>query len=555
MTDRFESQARFEDDIEVTESVPLLEEENQQNDKTVTNQETDEQREAREEEEIQTTSIATVFISLYVGMFLSALDSTIVATLLSHIASDFNQFKLVSWIATAYMISLAAIQPVYGKLSDIFGRKPLLQFCNIVFGIGSVLCGIAPNMTFLIFARLIAGCGGGGLWSLTSIVLTDIVPLRQRGVLQGIGNIVYGSGAALGGVVGGLVAQTVGWRWAFIVQGPIILLAIIAVQLNLPALKQDENVDIKSKLRRIDFAGSLSLFCTLSLFLLAISIGGNFAPWFSLQVILSLVFSAIFCCIFIYIELYIAAEPIIPLEILKNRTVLGSCSTANVMNMIYYAHLYYMAIYYISVRGSSPTNSGSSLIPMFGGNSLGSLTAGQYMRSTGRYTPIARAGNFVMLLATTSLVFIGKSTSSVYIFGGMFFSGFGYGILGTVNAISLVAAVPIEKQAVATSLQYVFKACGSTIGIAIAAAVYQNVLSHELFERITGPGADEFIDRIKQSMDEISRVPIEYRTAVIESYLMSSRAVFFTAVIFSITCFGTQLLCKEYALHNKITRR
>ncbi|KAK9363584.1 major facilitator superfamily domain-containing protein [Lipomyces starkeyi] len=150
----------------------------------------------QEVNELSTRALVTLFCSLYIGVFLCALDGTVIVTLISHIASEFHEFRSVSWIATSYLIALAAFQPLYGKVSDIYGRKALLLFSNSAFAIGCVLCGIAPSLWFLVFARIVAGIGGGGLNSLSVITLSDLVPLRQRSLLHGIGSVLYNSGAA-----------------------------------------------------------------------------------------------------------------------------------------------------------------------------------------------------------------------------------------------------------------------------------------------------------------------------------------------------------------------
>ncbi|KAK9241882.1 major facilitator superfamily domain-containing protein [Lipomyces tetrasporus] len=506
-----------------------------------------------EEEELSSRALITVFISLYVGIFLAALDSTIVATLLAHIASEFNEFRSISWIATGYMISLAAFQPLYGKISDIFGRKSVLIACNVMFGVGSILCGLAPNMWFLVFARVVAGCGGGGLTSLTSITLSDIVPLRQRGLLQGLGNVLYGCGAAFGGVVGGLITESFGWRWTFLLQGPIIVLSLMAICFNLksqPAKEFDG-----SNFQRIDFLGSLTLVSTLVLFLLAVAIGGNYAPWNSPAVIFTLLLSGVFLMIFVYVELRVAREPVIPLFLLKDRTVFGSSFTSWFMNMIYYSHIYYIAIYLISVQGVSPTKSGSSLIPHIVGDALGSLVVGYYMRKTGRYFPMTCLAAFCMVFGSLLLCFVGTDTSQLLIMVIMFVPGFAFGLYLTITLVGLVAAVPREYQAVSTSIQFGFKGTGSTLGVSISTAIFQNVLAAKLYSRITGPDAEEIISRVKDSIDQVRFLSPDMQDLVVKSYLDSVRAVFVTATLMSVMCAGMCFLMKEHVLHSNVGRK
>ncbi|KAK9366219.1 major facilitator superfamily domain-containing protein [Lipomyces kononenkoae] len=543
------------DDDAIEESAPLL---NDDVESSIAPEELhsdsdDDLADAIEDEELSSRALVTVFISLYVGIFLAALDSTIVATLLAHIASEFNEFRSISWIATGYMISLAAFQPLYGKISDIFGRKPVLIFCNIMFGLGSLLCGLAPNMWFLVFARVIAGCGGGGLFSLTSITLSDIVPLRQRGMLQGIGNVLYGCGAAFGGVAGGLITENFGWRWTFLSQCPIIALSLMAIYINLDLpVKQIDS----SKFKRIDFLGSFTLVSSVVLFLFAISNpGDDYAPWTSPAVIFTFLLALVFLIIFVYVELRVAREPVIPLFLLKNRTVFGSSFTAWFMNMIYYSHIYYIAIYLISVQNVSATKSGSSLIPHFVGDALGSLVVGYYMRHTGRYFNMTVLAAFCMVLGSLLLCFVDMNTSRLLVMVIVFVPGFAIGLYLTITLVALVAAVPREYQAVSTSIQFCFKGTGSTLGLSISTAVFQTVLATKLSSRITGPGAEEIISTVKGSIDQVKVLPAEVQDLVKQSYLDSVRAVMVTVTAMSIMCAGMSFLMKEHVLHDKARRK
>ncbi|KAK9236917.1 major facilitator superfamily-domain-containing protein [Lipomyces kononenkoae] len=545
--------SRIDDDA-IEESAPLLNDDVESSiaPEELQSDSDDDLADEIEEEELSSRKLMTVFISLYVGIFLAALDSTIVATLLAHIASEFNEFRSISWIATGYMISLSAFQPLYGKLSDIFGRKPLLIACNIMFGLGSMLCGLAPNMWFLVFARVIAGCGGGGLFSLTSITLSDIVPLRQRGVLQGLGNVLYGCGAAFGGVVGGLITENFGWRWTFLSQCPIIALSLMAIYINLDLpVKQTDG----SKFKRIDFLGSFTLVSSLVLFLFAIAVGGNYAPWTSPAVIFTLLLSLVFLIIFLYVELRVAREPVIPLFLLKDRTVFGSSFTAWFMTMIYYAQIYYIAIYLISVQNVSPTKSGSSLIPHFVGDALGSLLVGYYMRHTGRYFVMTCIAAFSIVFGSLLLCFVGAHTSQFVIMVIMFVPGFAFGLYFTITLVALVAAVPRDYQAVSTSIQYCFKGTGSTLGVSISTAVFQNVLATKLYSRITGPDAEEIISRVKDSIDQVRFMSPEVQELVVQSYLDSVRAVMVTVTVLSVMCAGTSFLMKEHVLHGNARRK
>lgn len=275
-------------------------------------------------QELSLAKLCIVLLAAWVGVFLGAVDTTVITTLLAPISTSFSSFKSISWIATGYLIANAALQPLFGKLTDIYGRKPVLVLCNILFGVGTLMCGLAKNQYSMIFGRVIAGAGGGGLMTISSIIATDLVPLRKRGVAQGGGNIAYGAGAALGGVYGGFIHDWIGWRWAFLLQIPFIIVsaALVLAFVKIPVKKTEE-----ARYQRIDYLGSGTLLCSLVTLLLALNTGGNTLPWTHPLVMTCLPLSVVLLGAFSMVELWYAKEPVIPVRLLGNRTVLAVCLT------------------------------------------------------------------------------------------------------------------------------------------------------------------------------------------------------------------------------------
>ena len=232
--------------------------------------------------------------------------------------------SLLSWLATGYLVANSACQPLSGKLTDIFGRRSGLLFSNFFFGVGTLICGLAPNAPTIIAGRVIAGIGGGGLTCITTFVTSDLVPLRKRGLWQGYGNVVFGMGMGLGGIVGGGFADNVSWRWAFLFQVPFIVVSTIMVWflIDIPI-----NPSKKPALRRIDFLGAVTLVASLVLVLLGLNTGGNQLPWSHPLVITSLVLALVTLSAFLYIESTPSwvPEPMIPVSlIIRSRTVFTS---------------------------------------------------------------------------------------------------------------------------------------------------------------------------------------------------------------------------------------
>ncbi|KAK9369075.1 major facilitator superfamily domain-containing protein [Lipomyces kononenkoae] len=511
-----------------------------------------------EQQALESNAVALIFLSLYIGVFLAALDGTVVATLLAHIASEFHEFRSVSWIATAYLIAVAACQPLYGKLSDILGRKALLLFSNATFAIGCVLCGIANNIWFLVFARIIAGIGGAGLTSLSSITLNDLVPLRQRSLLQGIGSVLYNAGASLGGVFGGVVTQTLGWRWAFLLQVPFIIVSSTAIYFNLkskPVPVASNSVSkTADKLSRIDFAGSITLVLSLVLYLVGLSIGGNYVPWFSFPVFITFFLGSVFLSSFIYIELYIAREPIIPITLLKDRTIFGASFTNWLIMMINYTQLFYIPIYFIAIRGISPTQAGTNIIPNFLGSAIGAIFAGTMMRATGRYWWMTMSSAFILTLGSILINTYNLTTPKWAQILYIMIAGLGFGGLLNCTLIAMVAAVPPELQAVTTAIQYGFRGTGSTVGVAIASAIFQNVLGQKLDEYVVGEDKAEIIRRVTDSIEDIDYLTPEYKVDVVQAYMDAFHGVFYFAIFLAAMVIVTCGMMREHVLHRTFAR-
>ncbi|TGO47121.1 hypothetical protein BCON_0292g00030 [Botryotinia convoluta] len=490
--------------------------------------------------------------AIWVGVFLGALDSTIIATLSASISTSFNSLSLLSWLASAYLIANAACQPLSGRLTDIFSRRTGLIVSNVLFAAGNLICGLAENEWVMIFGRVVAGCGGGGLMAISTFVGSDLVPLRKRGVVQGIGNICYGMGAGLGGIFGGWVNDTWGWRMAFLAQVPFIIVSgiLVACLVNIPPQKSE-----KSKLSRVDFMGSFALVLTLVLLLLGLNSGGNIVPWNHPLVYVSLPLSLVSLLGFIYIELYIASEPVIPVRLLANRTVLAACLTNWFVTMVVFMIIFYVPLYY-QVRGESTTASGMRLIPQSIGASVGSLGSGIIMNRTGKYKSISLITLTMLAIGTGLLATLDSNSPDWPIYVYLSLTGIGYGATLTTTLLAIISAVSHDHHSVITSASYAFRSTGSTIGITIASAVYQNILKSDLWEKFGDrPNAEEIIGRIRDSFDELNKLPEGWKEGVTESFMDAFRGVFLTALGFAVLMAGVGSLMKQNVLHEMLDRR
>lgn len=505
-------------------------------------------------EEPSTKKLVITMGSLWMSTFFAALDATIIATLASPITSSFNSGTLYSWIAAGYLIANAAFQPLSGKMTDIYGRRAGIVFATVFFAAGTAICGFAQQGWMMILGRVIAGTGGGCLNTISTFVASDLVPLRKRGVWQGFGNIVFGTGMGLGGVFGGYINDTLGWRYAFYIQIPFIVVGGIMgfIMVDVPIKETD-----KDKIKRVDFLGALTLVTSLVLLLLGLNSGGNVVDWNHPLVWVPLPLSVVFLAIFVYIEDRVAEEPMIPVRLLLNQTVAAACLVNWFMTMSIFGLQYYGPIYFQVVLGVSATRAGTLFIPLSAGTALGSLGSGLVMRATGKYVFL----NVIMqaLSITASSLILGTFNTTVedvppFIY--LFMSGFSYGSMLTITLISLIAAVDHKYQAVITSASYAFRSTGSTIGITIAGAVFQNLLKMGLYNRFGDrENADEVISRIRDSVNEVKKLGPRWHDGAIAAYVDALRGVWVVVLGFGLVAAFTSFFIREQVLHKNLSRK
>ncbi|KAI0931747.1 hypothetical protein AcW2_000569 [Taiwanofungus camphoratus] len=400
-------------------------------------------------------SMVTVIFPMMLGIFLMAMDSTIVASTYASIGSQFEQLQNTSWIATGYMLTMTSFQPLYGKLSDIFGRKACLIFAYLVFALGSLFCGLASSMTGLIAARALAGIGGGGMTTVASIIMSDVVPLRKRGTWQGICNIAFASGQATGAPLGGLLADTIGWRWAFLIQVPMTVLAILSVSLGLK-LPQNDQSDFMAKLKRVDFTGAVTLVVAVFALLLGLDRGGNIS-WTDHTAIASFVVFGVLFVTFMVIELRLASEPFAPKHIIVNKTLFASYCCNFFVAGAMLVTVFHVSLYLQAVQGMNAAQVGLALLPSVIGGVLGSLLSGLLMQATGKYHTLSITV-FLMMLAGSSLI-ASVTGPWKYTFAGLAVglaaNNFGGGAGITTTLIALIANAGPEDQAVATAGDFI----------------------------------------------------------------------------------------------------
>ncbi|KAH7079173.1 major facilitator superfamily domain-containing protein [Paraphoma chrysanthemicola] len=465
-----------------------------------------------------------IFPAIAIGVFLSSADQTLVISTYGTIGTELHALSSTSWIATGYFLTLSAFQPVYGKLTDIFGRKECLLFAYLIFGIGSTWCGLARSMNELIAARAFAGIGGGGMSVCTSVLLSDIVSLRDRGTWQGYINVIYAFGAGAGAPLGGLLADSIGWRWAFIAQGPMCLLAFLAVAFVLQLPKQDHS-HWKEKVGKIDFLGATVLVVAVFGLLLGLDRGSN-VSWSNPIAIAGLCTSPLFV-VFVLVEKYVARNPFAPGRIILNRS-LFACYLCNFFSFSgWLAGLFFIPLYWQVTRDYSAAHAGLLLVPSIICGVIGSLFAGFYMKRTAKYywiTVIAYT-DLVIGLAIV-LLFSGLATNNLPLMVlGTCICSFSNGTGVTTTLTGLIANASYKDQAVATACSYLFRSLGSVFGVSMCATAFNQTLRKSLRLALDGDkDAAEIAERVRAGLAYYRSLEPHLQDIVRECYSEATQA-------------------------------
>ncbi|KAG9103605.1 hypothetical protein FRC06_009615 [Ceratobasidium sp. 370] len=495
------------------------------------------------------TDLLWILGGLWSAVFLGALDTTIVATLLSPIGSHFQKSHQASYLGTSYLLSVCCFTPLYGRLSDILGRKGAMLLALSLFGLGTLLCGLAGSMEFLIFARAIAGMGGGGVMTVSSISTTDLIPLKQRGLYQGLANILFGLGAGIGGPLGGWINDTVGWRAAFLIQIPILVLSAIVITLKVNIKLPDSKQTTRQKLARIDYAGSFTLVICVGCLLLGLSLKtSEDLAWDSGFVIGLLCASGVFAIAFVYAEARLAPEPIMPLRLLSQRTPLAVALSNFGTSCNAFSTLYNVPLYFSAVRLKSAADSGLHLLPNAVAVSCGSVFAGWMMRRTGKLYYLTLASALGMLLSSLLIATWDDNSAEYHLWGDIVFGGLGGSSLITCTLIALIASVDKKDYAVATGMSYLFRTTGQVLGVSLSGALVQAILVSSLRKGITGPGSEEIIQRIRHSTAVIPTLEAPLRDVAVQSYQKALRSVFIGQAVLSFLTFLCCLPIEENPL-------
>ncbi|MFI7426036.1 DHA2 family efflux MFS transporter permease subunit [Micromonospora sp. NPDC049836] len=420
--------------------------------------------------------IRLLMFGLMTGMLLAALDQTIVGTALPTIVGELGGINHYSWVVTAYLLASTASTPLYGKMADLYGRRPVFLFSIGTFLLGSLLAGLSQNMTQLIVTRGVQGLGAGGLLTLAFTIISDVVSPRERGRYQGLFGAVFGISSVAGPLVGGYFAET-NWRWIFYINVPLGILAIVVCYhvMRLVPFQRREHA--------IDWLGAGLLVAAVSCLLLALSWGGNEYAWGSGVIVGLLVAGAVLAVLFVLQEARVA-EPILSLRLFRNRTFSLANLAGFVLGLVMFGSIIFIPLYLQLVKGASPTRSGLLMLPMMAGIIVTSIITGRAMSRIGRYKWFPVAGSAVLVVGMLLFRQLQVATSLWVAFGFMVVIGVGLGLCMQSLILAVQNAVDPRDLGAGTSSATFFRSLGGSFGVAILGAVLSSQLTRHLGERL-----------------------------------------------------------------------
>jgi EmrB/QacA subfamily drug resistance transporter len=423
--------------------------------------------------------IAAVIVSVMLGMLLSAVDQTVVGTAMPRIIADLNGLSHYAWVATAYLLASTASMPIWGKLSDAFGRKRFFILGMAIFMVGSALCGQANGMTELIGFRALQGLGAGAMMPISQAIIGDIFPPAQRARWSGVLMSVFAVATIIGPLLGGWITDNYSWRWVFYVNLPVGIAALTAAAIALPG-------HVSLHKHRIDYSGASLLVAAAVPLLLAFSWAGSEFAWGSWQIVSLFAFSSVMWVAF-YLREMRAAEPVINPRLFQNSIFRVSALASMLQAAAMFGAIMFLPLFVQGVQGKSATNSGIILMPMMLGAMVTSIGAGQILAKTGRYKWLVVGGFACVTLGAFLLSRMGVTTSSGALAVNMVVMGLGLGISMSSFTVIVQNQYPSHRLGEVTGGLQFFRSIGATVGMAIFGTILNNQFRAAMLQNLPAP--------------------------------------------------------------------
>ena len=497
------------------------------------------------EPQLSKRELYTVFGALMLGMFLSALDGTIVSTALPTIVGELHGANHLSWVVVAYLLASTVSTPLWGKLGDLYGRKKLYQASIAIFLAGSILCGVSNSMLMLILSRALQGLGGGGLMVLAQAVIGDLVPPRDRGRYSGFFGATFGASTVLGPLIGGVIVDHLSWRWVFFVNIPLGLLAFVVTGLALPNSSRRQQ-------HSMDYLGAFLLTLCASSVIVVTSLGGHSFAWNSSASYILAIVSLATGLWFYRVESR-TAEPILSPRIMKNRVVSSASAIGFVTGFSMYGAMTFLPFLFQTVYGVSPTMSGLRLLPLMLGLFATSMLAGQLLARGWRYNLFPRVGTAVMTVGLGLLGTISATTSGVVIALYMIILGIGLGAVMQILVVAVQNAVDMKDLGSSTAAANFFRSLGGSFGTAVFGAVYSNILPHRLAHHIAETGhAVSLPPADRWTPDVLLALPSQSLHIIVTSIAETIQLVFRYTLPFGVLAFLLSLTLPHVTLKGRV---
>ncbi|MEX1156070.1 MAG: MDR family MFS transporter [Chloroflexota bacterium] len=421
-----------------------------------------------------------ILIAVLLAVFLSALDQTIVGTALPRIVDDLKGNEFYTWVVTIYLLTATISGPIYGKLSDLFGRRPMVMFGVSLFLIGSALSGISQEMWQLVAARGLQGLGAGAIFPIALAVIGDLFTPAERGKYQGLFGAVFGISALIGPALGGFLTDNFSWHWVFFVNLPIGAVALVIIWRLLPPIKHPERA------RSIDYLGSVVFAAALVPILIGLTNKRTLEwndPWVGGLILVGMAFSALF----VWVESR-ASEPILPLSLFRNRSISVSLIAVFLASFGFFGAIIFIPLWFQTVLGSSATQSGYQILPLLAGLIISSVVSGQVISRTGRYRWLIVVAMALVAAGLALMTQLRGDTSLSEMWIWMVVAGMGIGPSLAAFTIVVQNAAPFAQLGAATGALTFFRQVGGTVGLAIGGTLFATALTSELPPELAAAG-------------------------------------------------------------------